>query len=81
MIVTGTERVLGSHREAIDVRAVEAGNVHGGDDVPGQDAIERLRQGHILCRQRPQVQHGVEAALGFVAVEHVEELILLHVFA
>jgi hypothetical protein len=64
------------HREAVHVGAIEVWHVQRRDDIRGQHPVQRVRQRHRLRLQRPQVEHGAEAALGLIAVDHVEELLL-----
>ena len=71
------ERVFGDDGVAIDVRPVERRNVDGRHDVSGQHAGQRLVECDALDSSRCQVEGGTEAALGFVAVEHLQELLLL----
>ena len=47
-------------------------------DVLGQHAAEGLRERHALAGQRRHVDRRAPAALGLVALEHLEELALLH---
>ena len=71
------ERVFRDHREAVDVRAVERRHVDGRDHVGGQHAPERGLERDPLGASRRQIEGGAEAALGFVPIEDLQELLLL----
>jgi hypothetical protein len=71
------ERVLRDDREAVDIGAIERRDVNGGEDVGGEDAPERRVDGNPLDAAWCQVERGAEAPLGFIAIEDLEELLLL----
>jgi hypothetical protein len=73
----GTEGLLGAHREAVHVRAVERGDVDLGDHVGGQNPPERLGQRDALGPQHPGPKPVPPAPLGGVAIHDVEKLLLL----
>ena len=77
-VFAGPECVLGPNREAVHIAAVEARHVDRRDDIFGQDSAQRRGKRHWLRGKRAQVEHGVEAALGLVPVDDVEELVLAH---
>ena len=72
------ERVLGHHREAVDVRAVERRHVDGrARRRPRARGRAPRRAATRLDAARRQVERGAEPALGLVAIEDLEELLLL----
>ena len=71
------ERVLGDDGEAIDVRAIERRHVDRRDDVGRQHPAEGGVEWDALDAARREVERRLEAALGFVAIEDLEELLLL----
>jgi len=62
----------------IPTRALEAGDVDVRTHVLGQHAAERVLERHDLHAAGRRVDHLPPAALGLVAIEHLEELALLH---
>jgi hypothetical protein len=72
-----TERVFGHDGKAIDVRAIEGRHVYRRDHIGGQDASEGGIERHRLDRARCQIESGAKAPLRLVAIQHVEELLLL----
>ena len=74
----GAEGVLGAHREAVHVRAVEARHVDLGAHVLGEHAAEGGGERDLFGAERGGGDRGVPARLGVVAVQHLEELALLH---
>ena len=74
--VAGARGVERPHREAVDVRAVEAGHVDRRDDVVGEHAAAGLAKRHALLAKRRQRQVAMEAGDRLVAVDDLEELLL-----
>ena len=72
----GAEGVLRHDGEAVHVGAVERRHVHRRHDVGGEHAAQRVLQRHLLDAARRQVERRAEPPLGFVAVEHLQELLL-----
>jgi hypothetical protein len=70
----GAEGVGGLHREAVDVRSVEAGHVDRGDDVDAEDASERIAERDGLVAERREREVAAEALGRFVAAEDAQEL-------
>ena len=68
--------VLGANRESVEVRPVERGNIDRGYHVLGQHSSQTLRQRHRFFAQRPQRDRGLEPPFRFVAVDHIQKLIL-----
>ncbi|MCY1222143.1 hypothetical protein D9M72_342230 [compost metagenome] len=66
--------VGGLHGKAVDVGAVEAGHVDGGDRVVGEHPAQRRVQGNGLAAQRREAQVFAEAALGLVPRDDIEKL-------
>ncbi len=80
LLFAGTKRVFRPHGEAIDVGPVKAGDIDRRNHVAGEDAAQCLGQRHFLRFERPKIKNRPKAALRFVAVDDIEELILLHAF-
>ncbi|MCY1506511.1 hypothetical protein D9M68_407630 [compost metagenome] len=66
--------VGGLHGKTVDVGAVEARHVDGGDHVFGQHPAQHRVQGQRLATQRREGQVFAEAALGLVPRDDIEEL-------
>jgi hypothetical protein len=71
------ERVLGDDGVAVDVRSIEGGNVDRREHVVGKHATERRIERDLLDPARRQIEGGVKPTLGFIAVEDLQELLLL----
>ena len=79
LLLGGAEGIGGAHREAVHVGAIEARHVYICAHVLGQDAPECFVERHTLELEHRNVDRGVPTPLGLVAVDHFEELTLLHV--
>ena len=71
------ERVFRHHREAIDVRAIERRHVDRRHDVGRQHPAERRVERDDFNAAGRAVDRGPETPLRFIAVEDLEELLLL----
>ena len=76
-LLGSAERVVRDDGETVDVRSVERRDVQRGDDVDGENSIEGGVEGDMLDAARGQIDGRPEAALGLVAIEDFEELLLL----
>ena len=80
--LAGAEGVRRAHREAVHVRAVEAGDVDLGDARPrASTRPSACASGTRLGGERRDVDRRAPAALGLVAIQHLEELALPHAAA
>ena len=77
-VLGGAIGVLGAQRETVHVGAVEARHVHLGGDILGEHAAQRLFEGNGLRGERGDVEDRTPATLGLIAIQHLEELLLLH---
>src|SRR5262245_56093358 len=78
MAFTGAEGILGPNGKSIDIGAIEAGHVDGGDDIARQHPAQGFSQANLLGFQRTEIKDFTKAALGLIAVYDIEELFLLH---
>jgi hypothetical protein len=78
MVFGGPKSVFGLDGAPIDIRTVKTRHIDWGHDITGQDPSQGRVQGHFLGRKRSEVERRLKAALGFVAVDDIEELLLLH---
>ena len=72
----GRDRIVGTHREAVDTGSVEAWDIDIGDERARQHPPQRLRQRHRLAGERPQFEMAMKARYRLVATDHIEKLLL-----
>src|SRR4030095_1288360 len=71
------EGILGDDREPIDVRSVERRHINWRHDVGREHAPERCIEIDSLDAARGEIDGSAEAALCLVAIEDLEELLLI----
>ena len=76
-LLGGAERVVRDDGEPVDVGSIERRDVHRGDDVGRENPTESGIEGDVLDAARRQIDGRSEAPLGLVAIEDLEELLLL----
>ena len=74
---TGSDRVAGANRKSVDARPVEARHVDFGNHLPCQDAVQGSVQRDGLGPEWTQMEMLVKAGDSLVAINHLQELVLL----
>src|SRR5262249_10785365 len=76
LLLSGAKRVSSSHSIAINVGPIERGDIDRGTNVVGEYPAQGVGKRDEFARHRPQAESRMEAALCFVAIDDVEELVL-----